>query len=250
MPSASGMLVAVGDSGVILHSPDGIVWTEATSGTSADLYSVRRLGGQFVTVGANGVILTSSDGVAWTVRPSGVSADLRSVGQGAGLIVAVGDGGAIVTSANGGGTWMAQPSATTEALTSVAWLKDRFVATRGDFAAMESPDGANWELAENYLRDHFWLKSFGDQLVGEWFTVVPGSSGDELMRSFAPADVSVPAFASYEQRYFSVISSETIEWILYVTDIFIGSGPVLMDAVWTGEQLVLVRGGGTILTLP
>jgi photosystem II stability/assembly factor-like uncharacterized protein len=51
--------VAVGDSGVILTSPDGKTWTSQTSGTSQILRGVIWSGSQFVAVGDSGVILTS-----------------------------------------------------------------------------------------------------------------------------------------------------------------------------------------------
>lgn len=63
----NGQFVAVGDSGAIVASPDGITWTQKYSGTAECLMSVTYGNGQFVAVGyrmINGVvaILTSPDG--------------------------------------------------------------------------------------------------------------------------------------------------------------------------------------------
>ena len=54
-----GIFVAVGASGTILTSPDGITWTARTSGTTNILYGVTWSGTQFVAVGGSGTIVTS-----------------------------------------------------------------------------------------------------------------------------------------------------------------------------------------------
>ena len=51
-----------------------------------------------MAVGRGGAILTSPDGVTWTQRTSGTSRDLNGVAYGNGLFVAVGDFGIIFTS--------------------------------------------------------------------------------------------------------------------------------------------------------
>jgi hypothetical protein len=66
--------VAVGGSGTILTSPDGVNWTARTSGTSNWLLGVVYGNGLFVAVGrVLCTILTSPDGVNWTARTSGTS---------------------------------------------------------------------------------------------------------------------------------------------------------------------------------
>jgi len=69
----------VGFYGTILTSPDGISWTERTSGTWEYLRGVIYGNGLFVTVGQSGIILTSPDGNSWTERTSGTSEDLQGV---------------------------------------------------------------------------------------------------------------------------------------------------------------------------
>ena len=54
--------MAVGHSGRILTSPDGITWTEQISGTSNNLENVIFANGSFLAFGYSGTILTSSDG--------------------------------------------------------------------------------------------------------------------------------------------------------------------------------------------
>ena len=76
-----GLFVAVGSSGTILTSSDGITWATRPSGVSENLLSVTYSEnlGLFVAVGISGRILTSSDGITWATRPSGVSSTLLSV---------------------------------------------------------------------------------------------------------------------------------------------------------------------------
>ena len=94
--------VSVGNSGTILTSSDGILWTKRTSGKWEYLSGVTYGNGLFVTVGSlSGIILTSPDGNSWTKRTSGTSKYLRGVTSGNGLFVTVGFLGTILTSPDG-----------------------------------------------------------------------------------------------------------------------------------------------------
>lgn len=68
-----GLYVGVGKSGTILTSPDATIWTERTSGTTADLWAIAfgdsltsEHASLFVATGDSGIVLTSSDGKTWT----------------------------------------------------------------------------------------------------------------------------------------------------------------------------------------
>ena len=76
-----GKFVAVGESGMILTSPDGVTWTAQTSGVDVFFKSVTYSEpvGKFVAVGEFGMILTSPDGVTWTAQTSGVNTVLYSI---------------------------------------------------------------------------------------------------------------------------------------------------------------------------
>jgi hypothetical protein len=66
----NNQFVAVGSSGTIRTSPDGVSWTVRTSGTNDALdalrvlYSITYGNNQFVAVGSSGTIRTSPDGVS------------------------------------------------------------------------------------------------------------------------------------------------------------------------------------------
>lgn len=69
---ANDLFVGVGNSGTIITSPDGVTWTERTSGVNNELNKICYANNLFVAVGANGTIITSPDGETWTQRTSGV----------------------------------------------------------------------------------------------------------------------------------------------------------------------------------
>ena len=66
LAASTNLIVAVGDQGLILTSPDGSTWTQRTSGTTSGLLRVRCLGGLFLAVGENGTILKSTNGISWS----------------------------------------------------------------------------------------------------------------------------------------------------------------------------------------
>jgi hypothetical protein len=94
----NGIFVAVGESGKISTSTDGITWTARTANVSTNnLWDVKYLNGNFVAVGlgaggGTGGVTTSTDGITWTKRttPASTSSELLSVTYGNGYYVAVG----------------------------------------------------------------------------------------------------------------------------------------------------------------
>jgi len=74
-----GIFVAVGYSGTIITSNNGVRWTSRNSGTDHRLQSIAYGNRTFVAVGRNGLIVTSKHGHAWRLRNSGTSSHLWSV---------------------------------------------------------------------------------------------------------------------------------------------------------------------------
>ncbi len=64
----NGLFVAVGESGTVLTSPDGIAWSRQNSGTSANLGPIIYGSGVFLVRGPN-VLFRSNDGTTWTSSP-------------------------------------------------------------------------------------------------------------------------------------------------------------------------------------
>jgi len=94
----NSIFLAVGSSGTIVSSPDGINWTAQASGTTNYLAGVcwDSVVEEFAAVGAGGIVLTSPDGVTWTNQNSPATGQLNGVGSSDGQFVAVGQGGIVV----------------------------------------------------------------------------------------------------------------------------------------------------------
>jgi hypothetical protein len=135
-------LLAVGQRGAILTSPDGTTWTARHSGTPSTLIDAAWGSGKWVVVGLGGTILTSPDGLTWTVRNSGTTRNLVAIAVGA-THVAAGNDGTILTSPDGA-AWTARVSGVTDQITDVAWSGSMFVAVLNSGGILTSSDGVIW----------------------------------------------------------------------------------------------------------
>ncbi|WCL48230.1 WD40/YVTN/BNR-like repeat-containing protein [Leptospira sp. GIMC2001] len=97
--------VAVGNSGNIYYSADGLAWTAASSGVTSTIRAVVYAKDQFIAVGMSGLVLSSPDGINWTSKSSGSTVELRSVAYGNDKLVAVGRD-TILVSSDAGNTWV------------------------------------------------------------------------------------------------------------------------------------------------
>jgi photosystem II stability/assembly factor-like uncharacterized protein len=71
--------VAVGASGTILTSPNGISWTTKTFDSTHTYTNIIYANSMFVIIGESGTIVTSADGATWGQRTSTVSSNLYSI---------------------------------------------------------------------------------------------------------------------------------------------------------------------------
>ncbi len=117
-----GVYVAVGDSGMMLYSTDAINWTQQNTSSANNLYAVASSSALFVAVGANGTILSSADGITWTAAAnSGTTNDLYQVTYApTGMWVAVGANGTLLTSTDAN-TWTAVTSGTVRDLKGITY---------------------------------------------------------------------------------------------------------------------------------
>lgn len=147
----SSDVYAVGDGGTILYSSGDGNWTALASGTTQNLNAVwGRFSGDIVAAGAHGTLLHSSGTTPtdlafhgpppppppsppppapphapWTALASGTTADLFGLGSGLyGDAYVVGSNGTILRADDGGTSFVAVPSGTTETLRAV-WEVDR-----------------------------------------------------------------------------------------------------------------------------
>ncbi len=273
----NGRLVAVGDSGTILTSPNGINWSTENSGTNSRLNSVIWTGNQFVAVGDTGIILTSTDGAIWIRRTSGTSAYLLSVAWGSNQLVAVGSSGAILTSTDGA-NWTARISGTTNLLNSAIWADTQWVTLAGDYGpgttdeVLTSPNSINWAVHNGGIAGYSitWTGyqfvavrmtyRFDSRLSSYMFTrhiqTSPDGNTWTTRLSGTQYIVNAPTFSSVTWAgsqllvvglYGTILtSSDGITWTSRTS----GTNNVLYSSVWTGNQFVVVGYGGTILTSP
>ncbi|WP_405079938.1 cadherin-like beta sandwich domain-containing protein [Paenibacillus chitinolyticus] len=139
---AGNQWIVAGADGKIATSPDAATWTVRTTVTSANLSAVAHNGTVWVIVGYNGVLLSSPDGIAWTPRTSGTTANFYSVTYGGGLFAAVGSAGTIRTSPDGI-TWTTR-SGGPDDLMGITYGAGQFLAGGLGQRALTSPDGITW----------------------------------------------------------------------------------------------------------
>jgi hypothetical protein len=109
-----GTYLIAGAPGRIYYSNDGAVWSPATTGTEAGLYSLAYDGiDTIIAVGASGTILRSTDGgVTWASATSGVTENLYGAVGYNGNFAVVGANGTILTSSVGGEGYTIVPTVT------------------------------------------------------------------------------------------------------------------------------------------
>jgi|Laugrefa1bdmlbdn_1035148.scaffolds.fasta_scaffold23924_1 hypothetical protein len=147
--NALTLYVAVGNSGKLASSPDGITWTQRTSQFSTDdIYDIAYGNGVWVAVGSAGKISTSTDGEIWTARTSGTATRLVSIAYGNGVWVAGGESGVLRTATDPTSTWTSRTSTITNSVftyyapSQAIWLAGSDVGTTGALAS--STDAVTW----------------------------------------------------------------------------------------------------------
>ena len=223
--AAGPLLVAGGEGGLILTSPDALTWTSRASGTAAAIRGLVWSGAKFVAVGDTGLILTSPDGATWTARTSGTAGSIRAVTWTGTFFVAVGDGGLVLTSPDGV-TWAAQSSGIAAALWAVAWSGSRLVAV-GDVdraggylstTLLTSPDGISWTRQSG-------------PTGGLWGLTGLAASGSRVVATSDQGDL--------------LTSADGTSWTVVGTGL--QPGNQLLGATWTGTRFAVVGMDGVML---
>ena len=165
----NGKFVAVGSSGNAAYSTDGINWTQTSmpiSYSTTDI-SITFGNGKFVVVAYDGTAAYSTDGINWTQTSMPSSSSWRSIAYGNSMFVVAGSG-KIAYSADGiNWTETNISSAKTEALFSIAYGGDKFVAVGRDrrskySCTVYSTDGINWTLNTLEAQIEWGFVCYGD----------------------------------------------------------------------------------------
>jgi RHS repeat-associated protein len=215
--------VAVGNSGKIMSSADGISWTSRTSGTGNDLYGVFYGNNTFVAVGAAGVILTSSNGIAWTVCDSGVNDDLFSAAYGANLFVVVGANGVVLTSSYGI-DWSMEDSGVTNDLNGIVYGGNLFAVVGANGVILTGSDGVYWDRRYPGTGKSFRGIVYGNGMflaVGDSGLIATSSNGtiwtvrmSSVSTGFQGAAYGNETFVVVGQDGKILTSSDGTEWLL------------------------------------
>jgi len=187
--NGSNALIAVGDTGVILSSPNGTAdaWIDVSDAgipTSLAAVTWESINNQFLIVGAGGTVLTG-DGTVWESKELGLAPapNLEDVAWLGDSYIAVGKNGAIITSNNDGSSWIAQDpgdSVSSITLKGVASDGNLIVVVGTNGTMLTSPDGETWTalptIVNNDLNDISWDgNKFG--VVGSNDTILTSPDG-------------------------------------------------------------------------
>lgn len=265
-------LVAVGNSGVIIHSVNGTTegWSFAgvnpLASTNVTVAGVTWDGVQFIAVGGGGTVLTSDDGDIWITQNSQVNIDLEAVVWTGSQYVAVGGSATILTSPDGF-TWTqaAVPPVVTGTLRGVTASDTLIVAVGNNGAILTSPDGVVWTARASgtvssledaaWFDDHFVVAGVGDTLLVSldgvaWSNPGPGTSGVSYFgaANWSSALLPNPLWLVGGSSGTILTSADTARWIALPS----GTDKQLNGVTWMEDQaethFVMVGNEGTILT--
>nr|WP_320011284.1 pre-peptidase C-terminal domain-containing protein [uncultured Desulfobulbus sp.] len=156
----NGKFVTVGSSGEVLTSTNGIDWSEATTATTATLYSLIYAGGQFLAAGNYGEIHCSPDGITWTSNDTNDSSSIRSIAHDGSLYVAVGYTGNIFTSPDGV-SWTKRLDLN-HYLSTVVYGNGKFVTVGSSGEVLTSSNGINWSEATTATTNYLYGVTYGN----------------------------------------------------------------------------------------
>lgn len=171
----NGLWVAVGSSGNLMTSVDGINWELQSSGFDTSyIYGVDYGSGLWVVGGDDGKLATSTDGINWELQSSGFGASyINDIAYGDGLWVAVGSSGKLATSTDGINWTIRASGLGVKTITKVAYGNGLWII--GDFSGNleTSTDGVNWFLQPNL----FGSNSITSITYGNGLWIVGGQYG-------------------------------------------------------------------------
>lgn len=146
--------VAVGDSGTLITSSDGLSWSSGRSGTTNRLNAIIWDGSQFLAAGDGGTLIRSTDGLSWTALNAGTAGDLNALVWSGSSYVAGGQlaGTPLLLWSSDGQTWhtVTAELGTGRYVYDIAWSGNQFAATTvlAQFpqsgTVLTSADGVNW----------------------------------------------------------------------------------------------------------
>lgn len=269
-------LVAVGDSGAILNSPNGLAdgWSDVSTMDAPQSLSAvtwESVNSQFVIVGAGSTVLTG-DGTTWfreDLSNFQGALNLEDVSWLGDRYIAVGNSGTIITSNADGSGWIAQDAGAgvaNTALNAVATDGQVIVIVGTNGTILNSADGVVWnELAKptnNDLNDVTWdgaqfvVVGSNDTILTSpdgttWTSHVPGTSDINFVAvthwdSGLPQD---PVLGTVGSAGTYVVDPDADPGIIIRTGTTAQLGGMTwVDDGMTPPYFVIVGNDGTVLT--
>lgn len=261
--NGSGVIIAVGDEGVIRRSPDGgLTWETPPPDNHCNLTDVHWDGTRFVAVGGenfvSAVVLTSPDGLSWRRSCLGSGQLLRGITSNGSTLVAIGNNNRCYTSTDGL-SWSNTPDGIHDYY-GVAWNGSLFARVGWGGVIESSPDGTTWTPRASGTTqpiDAITTNGSGFLAVGfDWdaYTALVLTSPDGV--NWSVIDMSAfPAtplrtvtwtgsrFVACSTAHEMLTSPDGSTWSRHA------AGPVMRinGLHWTGSQLFALGEGGLIL---
>lgn len=134
------------DHGVILAGGLSGEWAVVNPSSLPPLHDVTRAGEVLVAVGDTGAVLSSLDGLSWAPQPTDLIADIHSIAtNGYRWLAVIDDGSTASTVLSDDGLRWLTSARTTEPSDRLTWSGRAFYAISGD-GAWISPDGVHWTV--------------------------------------------------------------------------------------------------------
>lgn len=169
-----------GGAATVATSADGITWSGNNPLTAVVLKGVATNGSRIVAVGTSGLVLHSDNGGAdWLPQSSITSGTLEDVTYGNGLFVAVGENGQVRISSDGT-TWMTETSGIADTLFTVEAIASpsaHFVAAGTNGRLIESTDAMAWTMRTTPTAQILYGLTYGNIGGGQGRFVSVGSIG-------------------------------------------------------------------------
>lgn len=138
----NNFVMALAQGNILFSNNSGNSWTTSKVGTNS-WYSVTYGGGRYVAVGSSGKVTVSIDGISWTTPQSVGSNNWQRVNYGNGKYVAVGSSGNI-SSSNDAVNWNSPIQVGTKDWQDIIYAAERYVIVGYNGYISTSIDGENW----------------------------------------------------------------------------------------------------------
>lgn len=169
----NGRYVAVGNSGRMWSSQDGITWQPNTQGVTSDTLNAVEFGrGVFVATGSRGTVLRSLDGLSWEV--GSISSQSRSA-----IISLIWNGNLFRAVSSNREAFESSDGRTWKAIWNIPFFSQKIVFARGQYLAV-SDSGEAWESTDMKAWKKADLNSnafISDVTYGEGRFVLVGANG-------------------------------------------------------------------------